>query len=102
MTNPFTVIFLKRYLNVIAIRGHIFLSGMEMLVTIPRSCTPTLILTNSVHTVTALCKLIISVRFVFQISRFPAGSGYNLQICVQEERQECGLFPSQFHSVEVI
>lgn len=62
----------------------------------------TLLLTNFVHTVTTLCKLTVSYWFVFQISRFPAGLGYNLQICIQEERQECGLFPYQSYSVEVI
>lgn len=54
-------------------------------------------LTNFVRTVTN-----ISYWFVSQISRFPAGLGYNLQICVQEERQECGSFPYQSYPVEVI
>lgn len=61
MTNPFMGIFLKRYLNVIAI-WVTFFSGMEMLVMISRydsfeKCTS---LTNFVRTVTALCKLTIS------------------------------------------
>lgn len=98
VTNPFMVIFLKRYLNVIAI-WVTFLSGMGMLVMISRydsfeTCTS---LTNFVRTVTN-----ISYWFVSQISRFPAGLGYNLQICVQEERQECGSFPYQSYPVEVI
>lgn len=55
MTNPFMVIFLKRYLNVIAI-WVTFLSGMGMLVMISRydSFETYTSLTNFVRTVTTL------------------------------------------------